>query len=638
MSSFRCFVRLAVFAGLLLSASALQAAPWAVVADSPKSRIGVLDFGTTPATVYGPFVTNQLGSEGGAIFDVAITPDGQTALISNFGDSTVYRLNISNPTNPVVTGCVTNSFFAEDIAITPDGRTAIVTDGGFSTKMGIIDLASFSTSLTYSITSGSAQAVAIAPDNQTVIVCDYFGRKIICGILCPTGLVSESVLSTGLNNPVNVAIAPDGKTVLLANAHTNEVNVFQISSPGNIVTGATPTVGGLVPGLGMQSIAFTRAGDRAYVLQNGNKTNMLSWLKINGPGNVTLGGAGVATLLAKSSSQLFGVDTLAVSPDGKWVLAGNPTLSGGTNMLAVVDASTFAVTALDASLRLPTGVAFVPMPGFNTVWNDFDGDRKSDLGFYRAGYWSIYLMAGSVLCDNAGPWGGANAIPVPGDFDGDGETDLAFYRAGYWSIYTMAGSVLCDNAGPWGGANAIPVPGDFDGDGKSDLAFYRNGYWSIYLMSGSVLCDNAGPWGGANAIPVPGDFDGDGKSDLAFYRNGYWSIYLMAGSVLCENAGPWGGATAIPVSGDFDGDGKTDLAYYRNGYWSIYLMSGSVFCYESGPWGGANAIPAPGDFDGDGKTDLAYYRAGYWSIYTMAGGLMCYESGPWGGANAIPLH
>ena len=133
------------------------------------------------------------------------------------------------------------------------------------------------------------------------------------------------------------------------------------------------------------------------------------------------------------------------------------------------------------------------------------------------------------------------------DCDGDGKFDLALYRSGYWSIYLMAGSVLLDNAGPWGGSDCIPVSGDYDGDGKSDLALYRNGYWSIYLMTGSVLCDNAGPWGGEDSIPVPGDYDGDGKSDLAVYRDGYWSIYLMAGSVLCDNVGPWGGPTSVPV-------------------------------------------------------------------------------------------
>ena len=318
MSSFRRFIQFAALVGLLLAVSSmLQAAQWAVVADSPRSRISMLDFGTTPATVYGPFLTGQLGTDGGGIFDVAITSDGKKALISNFGDKTVSRVDISNPTNPVVTGCVTNSFYAEDIAIAPNGQFALVTDGGFlSKKMAIIDMASFSTSLTYSTTSGWVNAVAIAPDNQTVILTDCIDHKIIYGVIGPTGLVSEADLSTGAGFPVNVAIAPDGKTVLVANALNSEINVFQILGPGNVVTGATPTVTGLVFGLSSQSIAFSRDGDRAYVLQNGNGTNILSWLQINAPGNVTLGGAGVATLISKSSTQLFGVDTIAVSPDG----------------------------------------------------------------------------------------------------------------------------------------------------------------------------------------------------------------------------------------------------------------------------------------------------------------------------------
>jgi len=48
----------------------------------------------------------------------------------------------------------------------------------------------------------------------------------------------------------------------------------------------------------------------------------------------------------------------------------------------------------------------------NRIDGDFDGDRKSDLAVHRDGYWSIYLMAGSVLCNNAGVWGGPGWTPV----------------------------------------------------------------------------------------------------------------------------------------------------------------------------------------------------------------------------------
>ena len=209
MKSFGCLLRSVTVLVFLLSASSLlQAAPWAVVADNTQPRISMLDFGTTPATVYGPFLEGQLGLTGGQLLDVAITPDGQYALMSKYTDKAIYRVDISNPTNPVVSGCVSNRMQSEDIVITPNGRYALVTDAGSSAKMGIIDLSSFSTSITYSITSGYAQAVAVTPDNQTVVLADYANSKIIYGVLCPTGLVAESTLSTGTNSsPCNLAIA-----------------------------------------------------------------------------------------------------------------------------------------------------------------------------------------------------------------------------------------------------------------------------------------------------------------------------------------------------------------------------------------------------------------------------------------------
>jgi hypothetical protein len=141
----------------------------------------------------------------------------------------------------------------------------------------------------------------------------------------------------------------------------------------------------------------------------------------------------------------------------------------------------------------------------------------------------------------------ASPSGVYADYDGDGYADLPVFRAGYWSIYSLTNGVILNNAGPWGGAGWIPVPGDYDGDGRSDLAVYYDGYWSIYSLANGIILNNAGPLGGAGWIPVPGDYDGDGKCDLAVYFDGYWSIYSLANGVILNNAGSWGGADWIPV-------------------------------------------------------------------------------------------
>ena len=63
-------------------------------------------------------VGGKLGSEGGGRFDVAMTSNGLQALISNFGDSKVFFIDLSSGT-PVVAGMAKIDMFAEDIAIDP---------------------------------------------------------------------------------------------------------------------------------------------------------------------------------------------------------------------------------------------------------------------------------------------------------------------------------------------------------------------------------------------------------------------------------------------------------------------------------------------------------------------------------------
>gem|GEM_PF-4475901 len=92
---------------------------------------------------------------------------------------------------------------------------------------------------------------------------------------------------------------------------------------------------------------------------------------------------------------MFGVDTLAISPDGKWALAGNPTVSGGTNAFSIVNLETFEVTFVNASLDTPVGVAFIP--SVSPLASDFDGDRKADPAVCNptTGHWKIRLSGGN---------------------------------------------------------------------------------------------------------------------------------------------------------------------------------------------------------------------------------------------------
>ena len=302
--------------------------PEFIITVNATGTLSVID--TRTDIVYGPFLAGALGSKGGGLFDVAITPDGHTALVSNFGDSKVFFVDFSNPLEPSVVATITLPMFAEDIDITKDGRFALVTDGSFSTYVATIDViqrslvytANFSTDGVYSY------AVAIGAYN-TVVTADYFFGRVNALLLDATGQLTVtgeytytqnldgSILSqtppgalaavaahprrlTGVAypdtakanrsvdaplagyhtpRPVNVAIAPDAQTVLVCDV----VNYNNADGYSGTITKTLYSVGvyqitgpgelsltGVITNLSRatQSIAFSPSGDKAYLSGN----------------------------------------------------------------------------------------------------------------------------------------------------------------------------------------------------------------------------------------------------------------------------------------------------------------------------------------------------------------------------------
>jgi len=390
----RVLLAVIVFVSLFFSSQAV-AGPWAVVGTTPDisvtgstTSIHTIDLGKKPPAVYGPFLEGQIiTATGDNIFDITLTKDKRYALASTFGTGQVHRIDLKNPKSPVLKGSVTLddgnvSMFAEDIAMTPDGKLALVSDGGFSPTIAFIDVKNFvlTSMVTLTTTTGtptvvSAQAVAVAPDNKTVLFADYFAGKIHYGTinaarngfdslksiwLCDTEVITTTCTGN-LARPVNVAISPDGKTALVAISAASSfygdvtlndlVVVLEIQGPGNVVPGTPFFLHGLAGsifdpteylgphGAGNQSITFADKKTAYVVTQSTGGPNQLSKITILGPGWAAVADPVAADLYWNGSSQLFGVDVLAIS--GNRAVVGHPTLSGATdanyNCVANVD-------------------------------------------------------------------------------------------------------------------------------------------------------------------------------------------------------------------------------------------------------------------------------------------------------------
>jgi hypothetical protein len=376
-------------------------------------------------TLYGPFLQGQLGSANGGLFDVTIAPGSRRAIVSNFGDRTVFLVNCNDPTNLQLINSQNITFFAEDTDITADGRFALVADGGFSSKLASINMATGTLVEVQNLGSMNACAVSVAPDG-TIVMVDYFGSKINTATIDSSGditpgqsydIPTETKDGTVIKPlPVNVAIAPDGQTVLVLTTSSDFVTVYKITGPGTL------TYMGRVFGLpaiwndtdpndkhwsgSQQSAAFNSAGTQAYVITNGrgfmpDKTELpsqISVLDINGPGNVSLRIASAADIPHIGSSQLFGVDCLAVANNNLYV--GNPTISGASPDLRVVNLTSYSVSAIPVGLlpgAVPAGVDSSIWPPLQGVGGEVAGVNKLGVLIPWLALVSILITSGSVL-------------------------------------------------------------------------------------------------------------------------------------------------------------------------------------------------------------------------------------------------
>ncbi|HPH97925.1 MAG TPA: hypothetical protein PKW33_17065 [Anaerolineaceae bacterium] len=378
---------------------------------------GLYTINTNTDEVFGPFLENKLGSEGGGLFDVTVTPDGKTAILSNFGDSNLFFVDISNPYDltyiaslPVRFTTVdyfgkvsTRTMFAEDITMTADGKYALVTDGGFSPYIYVVDVENHSFANVFQSDHFNFQATDTAPDG-TVIGVDYFGASITASVIDSDGSISETtpyqlfMTSDGRTSKVkwnnyyapgrsvNAYVAPDGKTVLVPELTSLEerdptfvldpkkatpdhfpIQIYTIVSPGKL-----KYEGYVVLTRAVQSITFSEDGTKAYAV--GNNGNFVidpkiplpkypdeyAYIELDSISVLKLSGTGQVLVENENAALLYQHSTsqlfgvdVAAYANGK-LIVGHPTIS--------------------TTFRMPVGVVrVVDLSDFTTTFQPFPG-------------------------------------------------------------------------------------------------------------------------------------------------------------------------------------------------------------------------------------------------------------------------
>ncbi len=257
---------------------------------------------------------------------VAVSPDGTTAYITNYGSNSVSVINTATNT---VTATIAVGSSPVGVAVSPHGTTAYITSYG-GNSVSVINTATNRVTATIAVGS-SPWGVAVSPDGTTAYSADAGGSSVSV-INTATNTVTATI-AVG-STPYGVAFSPDGTTAYITNAGGSSVSV--INTATNTVT-ATITVGSRPWG-----VAVSLDGTTAYT---GN-VNSNSVSVINTATNTV-----TATIAV--GFYPFGV---AVSPDGTTAYTAN---QGGSSV-SVINTATNTVTATIAVGSFPREVAVSP--------------------------------------------------------------------------------------------------------------------------------------------------------------------------------------------------------------------------------------------------------------------------------------
>jgi hypothetical protein len=612
--------------------------------------------------------TGAVGNAPQQGISVALSADGNTAIVGGFGDHSdaggaVWVFTRSDGvwtqqgTKLVGTSAVGFAQQGQSVALSGDGNTAIVGGPADNSLIGAVWVFTRSNGVwtqqgSKLVGTGGTMglvlqgtSVSISSDGNTAIVggpSDGSGVGAVWVFTRSNGVWTQQGDKLVGNNPVgaalqgaSVALSGDGNTAIVGGPNDNsDLGAVWVFTQNN---GVWTQQGSKLVGTGTV----------------GSPVSQGQSLALSGDGNTAIVGG-------PNDNSFVGAVWVFTRTNGAWTqqdgkLAGTGAVGGAQqgNSVALSASGNTAIVGGPADNSL-VGAAWVfvqrPSEVFGTNTHDFNGDGYSDIAFRDTfGDVAIWLMNGTTILNANTSFVanglGSTAIVGQRDFNGDGFADLLLrdtrVTAGVY-IWEMNGTTILNrDSSSISGVQSIPFnwsivgTGDFNGDGPGDILWQdTTGNVVIWEMNGTTILNQntsfvatvPGQW----SIKGTGDFNGDGMSDILWQdTSGNVAIWEMNGttilnantSFIATVPGQW----SIKGTGDFNGDGTADILWQdTSGNVAIWEMNGtsvlnantSFVAQVPGQW----LIQLTGDYNGDGMSDILWQDTfGNVAIWEMNG-------------------
>jgi PQQ-dependent catabolism-associated beta-propeller protein len=168
---------------------------------------------------------------------VRVSPDGRFAYVTGEVDSDI---TVIDTATGMISGKIAVGLRPRDITFSSDSTRAYISNE-IGASISVIDVAAQTVVQTFSLPEGSLpMGLALAPDNKTLYVAN--GRaKTVMSINVDSGEIIKSVEAG--QRPWGITLSPDGSKLFTANGPSNDVSVIDVASFTVIATvpvGSTP--------------------------------------------------------------------------------------------------------------------------------------------------------------------------------------------------------------------------------------------------------------------------------------------------------------------------------------------------------------------------------------------------------------
>ena len=336
----------------VLACLVLLAAAWAA---EPTGTLIALNKAASTATLIDRASGRTVATlpTGQGPHEVAVSPDGRTAVVTNYGSRAAGRghtLTVLDLAARKVAKTVELGQYGmpHGIVFLADGKRVVVTTEG-NRSVAVVDLAAGKVVSSVGTQANVSHMVALAPDgsrayvanigSDSVAVVDLIGGKLVKSV--PTGRGAEGI-----------DISPDGKEVWVTNRSADNVSVVDTATLAVVATvpcGRFPIRAKFTPDgkYVLVSCAFSAA---VVALDAKARKEAHRIVLTNAEFEKQVKG----TMFRRRGAQPIGI---VIPPDGKRAYVA----CGGYDRLAVVDLTTWKVTAHFKTGREPDGLAYSPL-------------------------------------------------------------------------------------------------------------------------------------------------------------------------------------------------------------------------------------------------------------------------------------